>query len=189
MSIRWAVFVSGQGTNLQNILDLESQGEITKNSVVSVFSDRPCRALERAEIKQKATLMISPSSANFDSDLYAFLEKHQVDRIFLLGYMRILSARFLALWKKPIVNLHPSLLPKYPGLHSIERAFQAKDPYMGVTLHEVVLELDAGPMIRQISFPSKPAWTLEEATEEVHRMERRLVREYLLELDSRDLTP
>src|SRR4051812_5315875 len=111
MKLRWAVFVSGSGTNLQNFIDLESQ--LLNQKLVAVVADRECKALERARVAHKDTLCLSPKDPHFNSETLDFLNSHGVNRIFLMGYMRILSKEFLAAWKDPILNLHPSLLPKY----------------------------------------------------------------------------
>jgi len=180
--IRWAVFVSGEGSNLQNFLDLESFG-LKRNEIVAVHADRGCRAIERARRSGKNILISSSKDPSYEEQLVDFLQKCKVDRIFLLGYMKILSGRFLSLWNKPIVNLHPSLLPKYPGLHAIERAFHAKEAELGVSLHEVTGRLDDGPLLRQLRFTRKGRESLAMVEEEVHCWERQIVRDYLFDLE------
>jgi len=182
--IRWAVFASGNGSNLQNFLDLEKSGQISKQEIVWVHADRECRALERAQQLGKSTWKESPKSPNFVARLLEELHRHRVDRIFLLGYMRILSADFLNQWRRPIVNLHPSLLPKYRGLEAIRQAYEAGDELVGVSLHEVIAELDAGPILSQKSLSKDPHDTLETLTQRIHGLEHEVVRDYLLSLES-----
>jgi len=181
--IRWAIFVSGNGSNLQNVLELEKNGLIPQQEIILIHADRECRALERAVEFDKVSWKSSPKSPDFLEDLLKQLSSLAVDRIFLLGYMRILSAQFLLKWQKPVVNLHPSLLPKYRGLEAIRQAYEAGDPLVGVSLHEVVEELDSGPVILQRSLTRHPDENLESLTQRIHRLEHELVREYLLSLE------
>lgn len=181
--MRWAVFVSGTGSNLQNFLDLERKRILKKHRIVLVVADRPCPAIDKAKRAKKEVWIQSPKSEGFSKALLKALKAQRVDAIFLLGYMRILSEDFLKSWKKRIVNLHPSWLPQYPGLNAIERAVQADEDFLGVTLHEVVPEVDAGPILRQISFPRDRSLSLESLTEQVHAYERKLVTEFLLDLE------
>lgn len=179
---RWAVFVSGEGSNLQNVLELE-QGRLRHERITAVFADRECRGIERARAFNKPTLILSPKVSGWTKSVLDFLSEHQVAAIFLLGYMRILPRDFLQSWKGRIVNLHPSWLPLYPGLESVKRAFEAGEKCFGVSLHEVVEEVDAGPILRQLSFPRPVGASFDGIMSEVHRYERRLVSDYLLDLD------
>jgi len=96
---RWAVFVSGQGTNLENLLRLENE-ELKSNHVALVFADRPCRALEIAKKFGKKTLLLNPREDGFTNLLLQSLKENQVNSIFLLGYMRMLPSKFLSAWKE-----------------------------------------------------------------------------------------
>lgn len=182
--IRWAVFVSGNGSNLQNFLDLEAQNKIRKNQIRLVVADKQCRALERAQKANKPSTVLSPKAEGFVQNLIKSLEENEIDRIFLMGYMKILPSEFFRAWNKPILNLHPSLLPKYKGLHAIQKAYEAGDPELGVTIHEVVEELDSGPILKQSRLNRNEAESLESLTERIHRLEHQLVAEYLFELES-----
>ena len=177
---RWAVFVSGRGTNLQNFLELEAS-ELKNNSISCVYADKDCPAIERARTFKKNVLVLSPNEEGFAEKLISFLNANEVDRIFMMGYMRILKPEFLNSWGKQIVNLHPSLLPKYKGLDAIKQAYDANDDELGVSLHEVVAEVDAGPILKQVSFHREPDWSYEKTEEQVHEHERSIVREYLKE--------
>lgn len=180
--IQWAVFVSGQGSNLQNFLDLE-KSHLKNQKLVAVVADRECQGIERARRAQKPTMILSPKQSDWTAQILKFLKKHNVDSIFLLGYMRILSPEFLSQWKGRLVNLHPSCLPSYPGLDSVKRACEAGEKYLGVSIHEVIQEVDAGRILRQISFPRDAQWNFEEAMQRVHSFEHQLVRDYLLDLE------
>lgn len=182
--LRWAIFVSGEGTNLQNVLELERH-RLKKNQVALVVADRECPAIARAKKFKKPTFVIDPKSKSGNADLLQTLKKYKVDAIFLLGYMRILKANFLKAWDAPIVNLHPSVLPKFKGAHAIRDAIEAHEPTLGVTLHEVVEEVDSGRILRQIEFPRDSRWSFDEAVECVHAYERRIVSDYLLDLEEK----
>ncbi|MBN8555253.1 MAG: hypothetical protein J0L93_07405 [Deltaproteobacteria bacterium] len=183
--IRWAVFVSGEGSNLQHFLNLE-KFSLKQNKIVCVIADRECRAVERAKKSKKKTAVIEPGPA-FSKQVLKFLKAEKVDAIFLLGFMRILKPDFLATFQKPIVNLHPSWLPHYKGKDAIQKAYEAEEDFMGVSLHHVVAEVDAGEILRQISFPvknsdgSRPS--LSEITERTHEFERKIVSDYLFDLE------
>jgi phosphoribosylglycinamide formyltransferase-1 len=180
--ISWAVFVSGQGTNLQHVLELE-RDHLKKNKVNLILADRPCVALERAQKFQKPILLWNPKALHAEDQMFEALRAHKIDAIFLLGYMRILKPSFLSRWKGPLVNLHPSLLPKYKGAHAIRDAFEAKEPILGVSLHKVVQEVDGGSILRQMEFARDPSWSLEETTNQVHSYERKIVGDFLMDLE------
>ena len=179
---RWAVFVSGEGTNLQNFLDIE-QTSLQCHTIVGIYADRQCRAIQRAQEAGKPVLILSPSSKEWEEKIFYFLKEHQANHLFLMGYMKILTVEFLKKWGKRTINLHPSLLPHYRGLHAVERAVAAGESTLGVTLHEVTASLDAGPVLRQLQFLRDPAWSLQKIFDKVHEYERKIVHDYLRELE------
>lgn len=181
---RWAVFVSGEGSNLQNFLDLEKT-VLRNQCIAAVCADRECRGIERAKVSQKPTQVLSPKTPDYSGQVISFLKSHQVDAIFLMGFMRILKSDFLKAWGKPIVNLHPSILPAYPGMNAIQKAFDTGDSELGVTLHAVTEELDGGPILKQLKFKRDMSASLESVTQQVHRHEYQIVREYLMEIDQK----
>lgn len=181
--IRWAVFVSGQGSNLENVLHLEKSKALKSQKVSCVVADRVCPAIDKARKASKPVFVLSPKEEKFDQQLISFLKEYRVNRIFLLGYMKILPASFLSRWAKPIINLHPSLLPKYKGLHAIEQAFEAGDSELGPSLHDVVDDLDSGQILLQKSFPRLQDDDLQSISKKMHETEHELVQEYLLKLD------
>ena len=181
--IRWAVFVSGSGTNLQAVLDLEGSGRLRHQTIALIHADRDCYALERAKKQGKDILLLSPKQADFLPTILNFLQEKKIDRIFLLGYMRILSDEFLRGFAKPIINLHPSKLPLYKGLDAVRQAIKAGEDEIGVSLHEVVAELDSGPVLRQKLLKREPQESFESLMQRVHKLEHELVCEYLLDLD------
>lgn len=172
------VLLSGNGSNLQAILDSKKQQQapIVISAVIS--SQAHAYGLERAHNAGIPTHVIAEqdfsSQQLFDQTLIATIERYQPQLIVLAGYMRRLSANFVAHYPGKIVNIHPSLLPKYPGLRTYQRALEAGDQLHGVTIHFVNEELDCGPMICQATLPILPQdteMTLRQRTQQLeHQM-------------------
>lgn len=147
------VLISGSGSNLQAIIDAINAVQF-EAEIATVISNKPnVLGLERAEQASIPTCVIAhqdyPDRAIFDAQLLREIEKHQPDLIVLAGFMRILTADFVRRYEGRLINIHPSLLPKYPGLHTHNRALEAGDSEHGVTVHFVTAELDSGPNIIQ----------------------------------------
>ncbi len=159
--LRLAVLVSGRGSNLQALIQARDRGTLPVE-IALVASDRlAAPALRRAEAAGIATLALDPRSypqrAAFDADLFARIALAAPDLIVLAGFMRILDATVLAPWQGRIINIHPSLLPKYPGLHTHARALEAGDREHGASVHFVTAQLDGGPLIAQARLPIEAA--------------------------------
>ena len=151
------VLVSGSGSNLQAILDACDSNMIDA-SVKAVLSNKAeAFGLERAKNAGVAARSVNPkdfdSREAFDHELMIQIDTYQPDLIVLAGYMRILSSEFVRHYAGKMVNIHPSLLPKYPGLHTHQRAIDAKDKEHGTSVHFVTEELDGGPVILQAKVP------------------------------------
>ena len=151
--LRVAVLVSGRGSNLQALIDARDAGTLPIELVLVASDKVAAPGLRRAEAAGIATLALAPRSyptrAAFDRELFARIAAHAPDLIVLAGFMRILDGAVLAPWQGRIINIHPSLLPKYPGLHTHERALAAGDAEHGSSVHFVTAELDGGPLIAQ----------------------------------------
>jgi len=151
--LRIAVLVSGRGSNLQALIDARDAGAFPVEFVL-VASDKPhALALRRADEAGIATLALDPKShatrAAYDADLFSRIAAIKPDLIVLAGFMRILDAAAIAPWRGRMINIHPSLLPKYPGLRTHARALDAGDREHGASVHFVSDELDGGPVIAQ----------------------------------------
>ena len=156
---RLAVFASGSGTNLQALLDaFPPTGDDPLARVVLVISDRrSARALERARnagaVAEHVGYPRRPDGAldrpAFESTALALLEEHRVDLIALAGFLRIVSPGFVAAWSGRLLNVHPSLLPAFPGLHAVRQALDAGVRQVGCTVHFVDAGVDTGPVIVQ----------------------------------------
>ena len=146
-----AILISGGGTNLQAFIDQVDDGRLELEIAV-VFSNRPdAYGLERAENAGIPTVCIEhgdfEAREQFDQSVVAALDKFEPNLIILAGFMRILSPWFVRHYEGRILNIHPALLPLYPGLNTHARALEAGDSHHGSTVHFVTDELDAGPRI------------------------------------------
>ncbi|MEZ9785492.1 phosphoribosylglycinamide formyltransferase [Vibrio breoganii] len=151
---RIVVLVSGNGSNLQAIMDACANGDI-QGQVCAVFSNKEqVYGLERARIAAIPAHALSHKNfadrLSFDMALMKQIDEYQPDLVVLAGYMRILSDEFVEHYLGKMINIHPSLLPKYPGLHTHQRAIDAGDSEHGSTVHFVTPELDSGPIIGQV---------------------------------------
>lgn len=164
----WAVFISGTGSNLGGVMECV----FSRNSVKLVVSSKShAYGLKKAK-RYGITTKVLSSKIDWQ-ELLSDLQAHGISKIFLAGFMKILPESFIRQWQKPIVNIHPSLLPKYPGLKSIQRAFQDQAP-MGCTLHEVIAQVDEGPIIASQQIP--PVSNLDTAEFLIHTKEQKLGR-------------
>jgi phosphoribosylglycinamide formyltransferase-1 len=155
---RVAVLVSGRGSNLQAILDAIGKG--TQDAeIVGVFSDKPgAPALQHVpdELRWSADARSFPDRATFDHALADAVAACAPDWVVCAGYMRILGDGFIARFRGHLLNIHPSLLPKYRGLRTHARALEAGDSEHGASVHFVVPELDAGAVIAQVGMQVLP---------------------------------
>lgn len=155
MTARIAVLASGRGSNLQAILRAIEAGTL-KAEVVGVFSDRtaaPALRLVPPVARWSAKPSGFPDRADYEAALADAVAAAQPDWIVCAGYMRILGDAFIARFRGRLLNIHPSLLPKYRGLHTHARALEAGDTEHGASVHFVVPELDAGAVIGQVRIP------------------------------------
>lgn len=173
---RWAIFISGRGSNLSCLLDMVCAQGIGAHQLALVVSNSPeAYGLLRAKRSGVPTLTLA-RPLNWEA-LHAALVERQITHVFLLGFMRVVPPSFLAKWEGRIVNLHPSLLPLYPGLHSIERAFHDQAS-LGASIHDVVAEVDAGQIFAQrtsLRAEDIHRYSLDEAEFLVHLDEQKLV--------------
>jgi phosphoribosylglycinamide formyltransferase 1 len=178
VSFRVAVLVSGEGTNLQAILDTVHGQEGIE--VVCVGSSRSAaRGLERARSAGVEAAAFErgdyPDRGARDAALADWLEGHEIDLLVLAGFMELLSADFIRRFEGRIVNVHPSLLPAFPGIRAIEQAVEAGVRVTGVTVHYVDEGVDSGPIILQeaLQLPYSPE--VEAMEEAIHAIEHELL--------------
>ncbi|CAD1794153.1 phosphoribosylglycinamide formyltransferase [Xanthomonas euroxanthea] len=183
MSLRLAVLASGRGSNLQAILDAIASGRLPAE-VVGVFSDRPqAPALHKVDeaLRWSASPRDFADRAAFDAALGDAIASARPDWVICAGYMRILGEPLVRRFAGRMLNIHPSLLPKYRGLHTHARALEAGDAEHGASVHLVVPELDAGTVIAQARVPVLPDDSAEQLAARV------LAREHPLLLATLDL--
>jgi phosphoribosylglycinamide formyltransferase-1 len=157
MAQRLGVLISGRGSNLQAIIDATVDGRL--DAIVQVVvSNRPhVQGLDRAKAAGIETLVVDHttfgSRSAFDRALVAALKERNVDLVCLAGFMRLLGAEFVSAFPNAILNIHPSLLPAFPGLDAQRQAWAHGVKMSGVTVHLVTHDLDAGPIVAQAAVP------------------------------------
>lgn len=175
MSCDIAVLISGNGSNLQAIIDAINHDEIDA-TINIVISDRmDAKGLERAQKANIATVFIEPaiyqSREQFDDALSEILHKHQITLIVLAGFMRILGDKFVTQHLGKLINIHPSLLPKYKGLNTHQRVIDAGETEHGASVHFVTPKLDDGPVILQSSITMTKDDSGEQLKQKIHKLE------------------
>ncbi|PCI55108.1 MAG: phosphoribosylglycinamide formyltransferase [Gammaproteobacteria bacterium] len=178
MSSRIVVLISGSGTNLQAIIDASELADYP-GSVVGVISNKSdAYGLTRAENANITAISLShkdfDSRESYDQALIIKIDQLSPDVIVLAGFMRILSPAFVQHYQGKLLNIHPSLLPKYQGLNTHQRAIDAGDKEHGVSVHFVTEELDGGPVILQAKVPVFEGDTSDDLAARVHEQEHRI---------------
>jgi phosphoribosylglycinamide formyltransferase-1 len=159
---RIVVLASGRGSNLRALLDARREGRLGAGArIVAVASNKPsCAAVALAKDEGIETLAFDPrdfaSREDFDQALLGAAMAREPDLLVCAGFMRVLSAGAVALARGRLINIHPSLLPKFPGLRTHERALAEGEREHGCSVHQVVPEVDAGPVIAQARVPVLP---------------------------------
>lgn len=160
MSFPLAVLASGRGSNLAALIDARAAGRLPVEIVLVAGDKAEAPALRNAETHGIPTLALNPKSypsrREFDEALFARVASSGAHLVVLAGFMRILDAGVVEAWRGRIINIHPSLLPKYRGLHTHRRALDAGDAEHGASVHFVTPELDGGPVIAQARIPVLP---------------------------------
>lgn len=172
------VLASGRGSNLQAIIDAIEAGRLSAQIAVVISNKKVAGALERAKAHQIPDIFEDPknyqSREDYDAFLAGCLKKYHVDLIILAGYMRLITTQLIQPFQERIINIHPSLLPAFPGLHAQRQALSYGVKVSGCTVHFVDEKMDHGPIISQSVVP-----VYEEDTEET-LSERILVQEHQL---------
>ena len=174
---RVAVLISGSGTNLQALLDA-ARDPAYPAQIVLVISNRPgAFGLTRAEKAGVKTLTLDHKSfatrAAFDAALDDALRAHDIDLVCLAGFMRLLTRGFVDKWPNKLINVHPALLPAFPGLDVQQRAIDAGARFSGCTVHFVTAEMDAGPILVQAVVPILSDDTADSLSDRIRVQEHR----------------
>ena len=184
MPKRVAIFISGSGSNMVTIVKAMQSGSINAIPVIVISNNEAAAGIQKARGLGVTTAMISNKLFNgnrslFEKEIQNVLIQHKVDIICLAGFMRILTHSFIKKWHNKILNIHPSLLPKYKGLHTHQRALDAKDSHGGCSVHIVTSDLDGGPVFGQKAVAIYPNDTSDDMSARVLLEEHRLYQEVL----------
>jgi phosphoribosylglycinamide formyltransferase-1 len=181
MTKRIAVLLSGRGSNFEALADSVAAGRIPKAEIAIVLSNRDgAPGIERAKSRGLATQVLPSKGLEreaFDRQVVAVLNEHKIDLVCLAGYMRLLSPYFVKAFPNRILNIHPSLLPSFPGLESQRQALEYGVKFAGCTVHFVDENLDAGPIILQAVVPIADNDTEATLSEKILREEHRIYSE------------
>lgn len=176
--MNFAVLASGRGGNLQAIIKAIKAGKIKADLKVVISDKKDAYALEYAAQAKIPTLFINPKDfhdrESFDRAVVERLHEFKIDFVVLAGYMRLVSGYFIQNFPDKILNIHPSLLPAFKGMHAIKDAFNYGAKVTGPTVHFVVEEMDEGAVILQEPVPVEPEDTFESLKEKIHQAEHRI---------------
>ena len=188
------VFASGRGSTFAALIDAAQRDQLGGATLEALIVNKPgCGALDHARSAGIPAALVDhkafSSRHDFEQGLLEAIEPFEVELIILAGFMRILTPYFLERAPCPIVNLHPSLLPSFPGAHALEDAFAAKVRAGGCSTHLVTAVVDEGPLLMQGVVPLHPDDALEDFAARVHRMEHRLLPATVAALATGSLRP
>ncbi|MCI4128321.1 phosphoribosylglycinamide formyltransferase [Bacillus haynesii] len=183
---KFAVFASGSGTNFEAI-ERRMREENWDAEIVLVVCDKPdAKVLERAEKAEIPSFAFQPKSfenkAAFEQVIVEQLRLHGAEWIVLAGYMRLIGDTLLSAYRNKIINIHPSLLPAFPGIDAIGQAYRAGVKVAGITVHHVDEGMDTGPIIAQRAVELEKSETLASLEKKIHKLEHELYPEVIKEL-------
>ena len=193
MTTRVGILISGGGSNMV-ALARDMTGDHPGRARLVISNDPAAGGLLKANALKIPTAVVDhrdfpKDREGFEDALQAALDEARIEVIALAGFMRILTPSFTARWAGRIVNIHPSLLPKYKGLHTHQRALEAGDAEHGCTVHEVTADLDDGPILGQARLTVRPGDTAQTLAERLLPLEHRLYPQVLRRFLSGDRTP
>ena len=177
------ILASGNGSNFESITIALKNSE---HSVACLICDRKnAKAFLRAErlgVKTYYVTYYNRERIEAEKEIVNILEKESIDLVALAGFMRIFTCYIVNKWPIRIINIHPTLLPKYPGAHGIEDSYNSGDRTLGISIHYIDAGMDSGPMIHQESFTRKEGDSLEVIEDKIHAIEHKVYPEILLKL-------
>lgn len=172
------VLISGSGTNLQAIIDASESGALSARIAVVISNKEAARGLERARKHHIDAVFIDPaayeSRHEYNLAIRDVLRNHNVDLVAMAGYMRLLGKEVLDAYPLRVVNLHPALLPSFPGAHGIADAYESGVKVTGITVHFANEVFDEGPIVAQVPVAVEESDTLESLEARIHEAEHRL---------------
>ena len=192
MPKRVAIFISGSGSNMAKLIKAMQSGLIDAIPVIVISNSKTATGIQKALELQVTPIVISNEPFNgdrtsFETAIHNILIQHKVDIICLAGFMRILTHSFIKKWNNKILNIHPSLLPKYKGLKTHQRALNAGDSHGGCSVHIVTSELDDGPILGQKSVAILPNDTSKDLSARVlieeHHLYQKVLAKFVKDCD------
>ncbi|HWJ80126.1 MAG TPA: phosphoribosylglycinamide formyltransferase [Niallia sp.] len=175
---RIAVFASGSGSNFQAIVDAVKSGELECSINLLICDKKGAYCIDRAQKENIPTIVFTASDyeskADYEQEILHHLEEYKIDLIVLAGYMRLIGKTLLQAYSGKIVNVHPSLLPAFPGKDAIGQALEAGVSHTGVTIHYVDEGMDTGPIIAQEAIQLDKEETRESLQSKIHEIEHKL---------------
>ncbi len=184
--MRLAIMASGNGSNFEAIVKACKKNKLQSSVEILVVDKKDAYAINRAKylnINYKVLeLKDFDSKDDYEKEIVKIFKNLRIELVCLAGYMKIVSNTILNSFEGNIINIHPSLLPKYPGIDGLEQALKANEENIGITIHYVNKDIDAGKIIKQISF-SVVKKTKEEIIKELHRKEHLLYIDVLKKLE------
>ncbi|MDR3047270.1 MAG: phosphoribosylglycinamide formyltransferase [Bacteroidales bacterium] len=173
-----AIFASGFGSNFQALIEAIEKDKLHAAIVLLVSDKEGCYAIERAAQNNIDTFVFNaknyPNKEAYEMAIATILKQKQVDLIVLAGYMRIIGKVLLDQFEGKIINIHPSLLPAFPGLHAIEQAYQYGVKIFGITIHYVEEDMDTGKIIAQDCFKISENEDIDTIEAQIHQLEHHL---------------
>lgn len=178
MASRLVVLISGSGSNMLALADACERGEVP-GAIMCVVADRPCDGLRAAEERGLNTLLLEPAGfadrAAWSEALRDAVAEHRPDLVVSAGFMRILAPVFVDAFMGRLINLHPALLPAFPGAHAVQDALDAGVEVTGSTVHFIDHGVDTGPVIMQEAVSVEPGDTVASLHERIKTVEHRLL--------------
>ncbi|MCJ8008027.1 phosphoribosylglycinamide formyltransferase [Lederbergia wuyishanensis] len=186
-----AIFASGTGSNFQAIIDAVKAGCLHMEVALLVCDKPGALVIDKAENEKIKTFVFNPkefeTKVSFEKEIISRLQENDVDLIVLAGYMRLIGTTLLNTYKNKIINIHPSLLPSFPGKDAIGQAYRAGVKITGVTIHYVDEGMDTGPIIAQRALELSGEETLAEVGQQIHEIEHafypEVLQKYFVEKD------
>jgi phosphoribosylglycinamide formyltransferase 1 len=176
------IFISGQGSNLKNLI-MRSRDNIFPLKIKLIISDNiNARGIFYARKNSIPYFIVDTKLRNYEIRLLQILNKHKISFICLAGYMKIISKNFIEKFRKKIINIHPSLLPKYKGLNTFARILKNKEGKTGCTVHYVNEKLDSGAIISQQSFYINSYDNIETLKKKTQRLEHQIFPEAIIKI-------
>jgi phosphoribosylglycinamide formyltransferase-1 len=176
--IRLGVLISGRGSNLQSIIDASKEGEIGAEIAIVISDKKDAYGLVRAKENDIPALFLSPKDykkrEDFDEKVVEELNKYKVDLVLLAGFMRIVTSALIEPFRNRIMNIHPALLPSFPGLDAQKQALEHGVRFSGCTVHFVEEGMDEGPIIIQAVVPVMDNDTVDSLSERILKYEHKI---------------